>query len=31
MDTLLKKYLDNFPAILVEGAKAVGKTSTCEE
>lgn len=31
MDILLKKYLDNFPAILVEGAKAVGKTSSCEK
>lgn len=25
MDTLLKKYLENFPAIMIEGAKGVGE------
>ncbi|MDR0690847.1 MAG: DUF4143 domain-containing protein [Streptococcaceae bacterium] len=30
VDTLLQKYIENFPVILIEGAKAVGKTSTCE-
>src|SRR5215469_18861057 len=31
LDKLLELYLENFPAILVEGAKGVGKTSTCKE
>ncbi|MDR1473686.1 MAG: DUF4143 domain-containing protein [Lactobacillales bacterium] len=29
IDSILKKYVESSPAILVEGAKAVGKTSTC--
>lgn len=31
IDELIEKYLANFPAIIVEGAKAVGKTSSCEQ
>ena len=29
IENLLKEYQEDFPAILIEGAKAVGKTSTC--
>ena len=29
LDTLLSEYMEDFPAVLIEGAKAVGKTSTC--
>lgn len=31
MDSLLQEYLEDFPAVLIEGAKDVGKTSTCQE
>jgi predicted AAA+ superfamily ATPase len=31
VDNLLKEYIEDFPAILIEGAKAVGKTSSCLE
>jgi predicted AAA+ superfamily ATPase len=29
IDSVLKEYLTELPAILIEGAKAVGKTMTC--
>lgn len=31
IDSLLQEYLEDFPAVLIEGAKAVGKTSTCQK
>lgn len=30
MDAMLKEYLELYPVVLVEGAKSVGKTSTCK-
>ena len=31
IDSILKEYVDELPAILLEGAKAVGKTETCKQ
>lgn len=31
IDSILKEYVDDLPAILLEGAKAVGKTETCKQ
>lgn len=31
IDSILKEYVDELPAILLEGAKAVGKTKTCKQ
>jgi predicted AAA+ superfamily ATPase len=31
LDDLIAEYLEDFPAILIEGAKAIGKTSTCSQ
>ena len=31
IDESLKSYFEDFPAILIEGAKAVGKTETCSQ
>ena len=31
IDLILKEYVDELPAILLEGAKAVGKTETCKQ
>ncbi|MDR0899031.1 MAG: DUF4143 domain-containing protein [Lactobacillaceae bacterium] len=30
IDRLIDEYLEDFPVVLVEGAKAVGKTASCE-
>lgn len=31
IDSILKEYVDELPAILLEGTKAVGKTETCKQ
>lgn len=31
IDSILKEYVNELPAILLEGAKAVGKTETCKQ
>jgi predicted AAA+ superfamily ATPase len=31
IEKILREYIEDFPAVLVEGAKAVGKTSTCKQ
>ena len=31
LDKVLKEYTQDLPAILLEGAKAVGKTETCSQ
>lgn len=31
IDSILKEYVDELPAILLEGAKTVGKTETCKQ